>query len=291
MKLGLYHPSDFINDNEFEYELAQKFFVKKGFKIIKPNEDSIKHGLNVALAFEFNKMISRKPYLVLPTYCFENTNSFLDLIDYKAIKQSKAIFCGNSYTTSILSSIFNKTGNSTFYGPNFIRQFNQVAKNEIYADLIDSITNKVSFKGNYDKDNILQNEWLFDGKGEITGYFYGGEIESIIKIWNTEYIPKISSKTIFYIDGIINDRYKILSFLNFFKQKQIFSKCKAVIFAKSLVNDEELKKMVDSLLIGSKKANVVYGVEGMFSEKMIIWKLNAKTTINFSKKTIYQQNY
>ncbi|AHI52873.1 LD-carboxypeptidase [Spiroplasma culicicola] len=288
MKLGLFHPSDFLTDNKIDFQNSIDFFIEKGFTIIKPDEKSKNHGRNVGLAFEFNKMIQRKPKLVLPTYCFENTNTLIDLIDWKLVKKSNSIFCGNSYATTILNAVVSNSNNRVFYGPNFIKQFNQEQKNEYYINLIDCINSKFSKKGQYNENNILLNDWIFEGTKKITGNLIGGEIESLIKIWNTQYMPSLTSNSILFIDGIPEDEYEVESIISFMLHNHLFKKPKAIIFAKSLMGDQKLQQLIKERLKNNYPKNIVYGIEGMFSNNIICWELNAQTTIDFEGKIITQ---
>ncbi|QEH61832.1 muramoyltetrapeptide carboxypeptidase [Spiroplasma chinense] len=290
MKLGLFHPSEFLKDNKKEYREAVEFFKQKGFNVIEPDEKSKKYTTNVALAFEFNKMIKRNPEVILPTYCLENTNSILELIDYKGIRKTKTTFFGNSYVTTILNAIVSKTNNSVFYGPNLIRQFSSPERETTYIDLVDNLTNSIIEKGEFDDDNKLINDWKFEGTGTVKGILFGGEIESLIKMWDSQYMPKLNSNNVVFIDGIPDDIYEVESILTFLQHKQVFSKPKAIIFAKALIDNELLKEKVAEKLDKKSKVKFVYGVDGMFSDEVTILKLNAPITIDFENKKITQKN-
>ncbi|AGR41137.1 S66 peptidase family protein [Spiroplasma taiwanense] len=282
MKLAVFHVSNFIMQNEIEYKNSINFFEEKGFKVIRPIEEFKKFDKEIALPFEFNKVIKRDCVLALPSFCEKDTDYFLDKIDYKDISKTQTTFCGNSFVTPILNAISIKSKNPVFYGPNFITQFNLETKEELYIDLIQKLTSKEQLK--YYKDE----NYLFHGSKIIKGILIGGEINSLIKFWNTKYSFKINQNSILFIDGIINNIDELTKILTFLDLNNVFKKVKAIIFCETILDDRVIFEMLIKKFKNINKANLVVGFSGMFSSKISIIKLNSEIKIDFKNKVIIQ---
>lgn len=90
-----------------------------------------------------------------------NCNSIFDYLDFELIKDNPKIICGYSDPTSIINTIYSKTGLVTFHGPNF-KSLSDEETDYGYKEVIKRFINKeLSFGTNEEYKTI--NEGTSEG--------------------------------------------------------------------------------------------------------------------------------
>lgn len=140
-----------------------------------------------------------------------NTNQVLNYIDYDIIKDNPKILCGYSDVTSLLDTVYAKTGLVTYYGPHFstfgekkgFEYTLEYFKKMFFED--EPIDIKPSKQWSCDawyidqeNRNFIQNEGiLLINEGNAEGTIIGGNLGSINLLQGTEFMPNIKNSILF----------------------------------------------------------------------------------------------
>ncbi|AUB31540.1 hypothetical protein [Spiroplasma floricola] len=282
MKIAAFNIIDSVEKNDIGYfENSVEFFKNKGFKVIVP-ENKMTDNKQEWIEKDFERIINRKPFIALPTFCKANEVNFIKKANWKKIKKSKVIFCGNSFITPFLNAISKFTSNEVLYGPNFISNFNLESKDDTYVSLI----KKISIK--HDIEEIQLNNPKFFGKKIVKGNLIGGEITSFLEMYKSGYISKVTKKDILLIDGIFKDKEDIKKIIFILKRYKILNKVKGILVCQSVIDNQEMLKIFLSEMQKIKKTNIAIGLKGMMSDEINILKLNKEIIINFKEFKILQ---
>ena len=168
-------------------------------------------------AQEFNELLKSNDILISSIGGF-NSASILDKIDYDFIKQNKPKILGLSDATSILLAIYKKTGVPTFYGQSFLKSFDEqelIKQQNIntFFDLMISNKKNVKIKepkyyideikdwNSENRESILKpNKWIWLNKNNVTGRLIGGNLNTMISMLGTKYMPEIKEGDILFFE-------------------------------------------------------------------------------------------
>ncbi|WP_338984258.1 hypothetical protein [Spiroplasma endosymbiont of Diplazon laetatorius] len=282
MKIAAFNVIDSIDKTDLqEFENSVEFFKTKGFNVITP-ENNLEGNKELALKNDFERIMTRKPFLVLPTFSKRDEINFIKKPNWKKITKSQSIFCGNSFVTPFLNAITKFTPNEVLYGPNFIKNFNLNSRDSMYINLIQ----KASMKNN--KEALELTDAKFFGKKNIVGNLIGGEITSFNEMYSTGYLPKVNKNSILLIDGIFESKEELEYIVDDLKKLKILNKAKAILICESILDNQEILEVVLSGFKKIKKANIVVGLKGMLSEEMNILRLNKEIKIDFKDNKVIQ---
>ena len=118
-------------------------------------------------------------------------NETIEFIDFEEIKNSDKMYYGYSDLTTIITSIYSKTGKSSgLYQIRNLLYSDEVNQIEYFKDSILSDGNKL-FSFNYE---------FFRGTS-MKGQVLGGNLRCLLKLAGTEYFPDFDNKIIF-IEGL-----------------------------------------------------------------------------------------
>lgn len=235
---------------------AIEFLQKKGFKIklgkLTEKKDYYRSGTIKERADELNELIRDKEIkCIMSSIGGYNSNSLLPYIDYEAFKQNPKIVIGYSDVTAILLAIYAKTGISTFYGPALVPTFGEyeplVADNWRYFEEIcmnNNLENYEYKKSNNWSDELInwenykrpkklyENEWKIEIGGTFQGRLIGGNLNTMMGIWGTEYMPEIKKGDILYIEDTMKNPMILEREFALLKNSNVFEKISGIIMGK-----------------------------------------------------------
>ena len=184
----------FLNNKYNNFIRAKQFFENKNFKIKfgKYVEEDYygSCGTKEQKAEDFMKMFLDDE--VKAIICLEGgqtCNTFLDLLDYEEIKKHPKILVGYSDITVLLQAIYEKTGLTTFSGPDFI-SFGEPKAEEQYKIFEDAFINKRLDKFNNENKKIIRN-------GNTSGKIIGTNLGCMMYLLGTEYLPNMNDNILF----------------------------------------------------------------------------------------------
>lgn len=184
----------FLNNKYNNFIRAKQFIENKNLKIKfgKYVEEDYygSCGTKEQKAEDFMKMFLDDE--VKAIICLEGgqtCNTFLDLLDYEEIKKHPKILVGYSDITVLLQAIYEKTGLTTFSGPDFI-SFGEPKAEEQYKIFEDAFINKRLDKFNNENKKIIRN-------GNTSGKIIGTNLGCMMYLLGTEYLPNINNNILF----------------------------------------------------------------------------------------------
>lgn len=149
------------------------------------------------------------------------TNTHLDSINYREVAQNPKIVVGYSDTTALLLALYTKIKLVTFYGPALIGTFGEYPNINSYT--AKNFNDIMTYNGgiytyeeaetqsmsNYfwDKEDEKELEyskfdgWKSNNKGTASGILIGGNLNTILSLLGTEYIPDFKNKILFIEDA------------------------------------------------------------------------------------------
>ena len=215
----------FLNNKYNNFIRAKQFFENKNFKIKfgKYVEEDYygSCGTKEQKAEDFMKMFLDDE--VKAIICLEGgqtCNTFLDLLDYEEIKKHPKILVGYSDITVLLQAIYEKTGLTTFSGPDFI-SFGEPKAEEQYKIFEDAFINKRLDKFNNENKKIIRN-------GNTSGKIIGTNLGCMMYLLGTEYLPNINNNILF-IESYKTSPNECQRRFAHLKQYGIFDKINGVI--------------------------------------------------------------
>ena len=215
----------FLNNKYNNFIRAKQFFENKNFKIKfgKYVEEDYygSCGTKEQKAEDFMKMFLDDE--VKAIICLEGgqtCNTFLDLLDYEEIKKHPKILVGYSDITVLLQAIYEKTGLTTFSGPDFI-SFGETKAEEQYRIFEDAFINKRLDKFNNENKKIIRN-------GNTSGKIIGTNLGCMMYLLGTEYLPNINNNILF-IESYKTSPNECQRRFAHFKQYGIFDKINGVV--------------------------------------------------------------
>jgi muramoyltetrapeptide carboxypeptidase len=225
-------------------------------------------------------------------------NNLLDGLNFELIKRNPKIFCGISDGTTLLDSIFSKTGLIAYHGPDLIFTFGLPMSAIIKENLIRTL-----FKGNVGKlrpnpkwkglDELNKNEkyrgWQCVRKGKANGKLIGGNITCLTNLDNTNFRPDYKNKILFleaYALGIED----LDMLFTHFRQTKVFGEISGLIlghfYGSHLADKKQERKVSDVILETTKNYSfpiLEIGELGHNVENYIL-PIGCKATINADKK-------
>lgn len=215
----------FLNNKYNNFIRAKQFFENKNFKIKfgKYVEEDYygSCGTKEQKAEDFMKMFLDDE--VKAIICLEGgqtCNTFLDLLDYEEIKKHPKILVGYSDITVLLQAIYEKTGLTTFSGPDFI-SFGEPKAEEQYRIFEDAFINKRLDKFNNENKKIIRN-------GNTSGKIIGTNLGCMMYLLGTEYLPNINNNILF-IESYKTSSNECQRRFAHLKQYGIFDKINGVV--------------------------------------------------------------
>ncbi|WP_231170716.1 S66 family peptidase [Clostridium botulinum] len=277
--IGIFSPSTPIT--KFcpkRFQRGKQYLKNKGFKIIEGNltgkSDFYRSGSIKERAEELNELI-RNPEVkcIMSTIGGYNSNSILPYIDYEAFKENPKIIIGYSDVTAILLGIYAKTGISTYYGPAIVASFGEIEPfvHWTYKYFEDIFVNDLNFpyelqRPKYWTDEFIdwetqdrskekrENKWITVYDGVATGRVIGGNLDTMLGIWGSEYMPTIKEGDILFIEDSMKDAAIIERSFSLLKVNGVFERVSGIILGKH--------ELFDDLNTGRKPYEILLEVLG-----------------------------
>ena len=185
-----------------------------------------------------------------------NTNQVLSYIDYDIIKNNPKILCGYSDVTSLLDTVYAKTGLVTYYGPHFstfgekkgFEYTLEYFKKMFFED--EPIDIKPSKQWSCDawyidqeNRNFIPNDGvLLINEGNAEGTIVGGNLGSINLLQGTEFMPNLKN-SILFLEYVAEGEDKSSSYLMIDRLLQSIIHLPDFKYVKGLVLGRSIKEV------------------------------------------------
>lgn len=195
------------------------------------------------------------------------SNRILRLVDFNLIRQNPKPLVGFSDITSLLLSIYAKTGLVTFHGPVGKSEWNDFTAAHFKSMLMDDqlpILNNAS-----DSESVKTIT-----EGTATGKLIGGNLTVLTSMLGSDYLPDWS-EAILFVEDIGEDVYRIDRMLTQLKLNGILEQLSGFIFGRctncdrsnknSLSLEQVLKDHIQVLGVPSFYGSMIGHIESMFT--------------------------
>ncbi|MBX7280958.1 S66 family peptidase [Clostridium chauvoei] len=314
-KIGIFSPSTPITSicpNRFQRGV--EYLESKGFEVVKGNltgkSDFYRSGSIKERAEELNDLI-RNPEVkcIMSTIGGMNSNSILPYIDYEAFKNDPKPIIGYSDLTAILLGVYAKTDIYTYYGPALVASFGELKPfvdktYEYFEDILvkDSSlpyelkepevwTDEFLDWENQKRSKVgINNELITVYEGKVTGRVIGGNLNTIMGIWGSEYMPEIKSGDILFIEDSLKDAATIERSFSLLKLCGVFDKVSGIILGKhEIFNDMKTgRKPYEILLevLGDKKLPFLAEFDCCHTHPMLTLPIGCRIELDATNKKV-----
>lgn len=260
------------------YTRAKQYLEDKGFTVLEGSltgkQDFYRSGSIRERADELNELIRNpKVKCIMAAIGGMNSNSLLPYIDYEALKRNPKIIIGYSDITALLLGIYAKTGITTYYGPAIVASFGELSPyvDETYRFFENVVMGKekapykmptpeywtdefIDWKTQDRSKKPNANQLITVVSGMITGRVIGGNLNTMLGIWNTEYMPAIKDGDILFIEDSLKDAADIERSFALLKISGVFDKIGGLILGKH--------ELFDDMKTGKKPYEILQEVMG-----------------------------
>lgn len=239
-----------------------------------------------------------------------NSNSLLPYIDYEAFKKDSKIILGYSDVTAILLGTYAKTGISTYYGPALVASFGELEPyvNETYKYFKNIFIDEIKYPFELEKPRFwtdeyidwesqdrfktpIENSLVTVNDGVCEGRLIGGNLNTMMGIWGTEYMPEIKKGDILFIEDSLKDCATIERSFSLLKLSGVFEKISGIILGKhELFNDNKSgRKPYEILLevIGDTKIPFLADFDCCHTHPMITLPIGCKVRLDATNKRVF----
>lgn len=244
------------------YIRGKEYLENKGFKIFEGNltgkQDYYRSGNIYERANELNELI-QNPNIkcIMAAIGGMNSNSLLPYLDYETLKRNPKIIVGYSDVTALLLGIYAKIGLVTYYGPAVVSSFGELPPfvDETYEFFENVAMGKektpyrlptpevwteefINWETQNRSKQANNNHLVTVNSGKATGRIIGGNLNTMLGIWNTEYMPKIGNGDILFIEDSLKDAADIERSFSLLKISGVFDKIGGIILGKHELFDD-----------------------------------------------------
>lgn len=240
--------------NAVDYLEENGYRVKKGRLFGK--QDFYRSGTIQERAQEFNELLyDPEVDCLMASVGGMVSDSLLPYIDFKFLREHPKAIIGHSDVTAILLAVYEKTGLTTFYGPNFVTNFGQCSfleyslsslkqllsgelpiiyqKPEFYSDELTVWESEILPK------KPLSNEWITVQTGSAMGRLIGGNLNTINAIMASPYMPKIQEGDILFLEDTEKFAAYAEQYFSMMKICGVFDKIGGIILGKHRKFDDQ----------------------------------------------------
>lgn len=261
--IGIFSPSSPITYTvPKRFHRAKAYLEAKGFKIVEGaltgKYDYYRSGSIKERADELNQLI-RNPEVkcIMSNIGGMNSNSILPYIDYEAFRENPKIIIGYSDVTAILLAIYAKTGISTFYGPALVASFGEFPPfvdytYEYFKDMLiedkplpyefpmpEYWTDEYIDWSQQDREKEKRkNQWITVYEDIARGRLIGGNLNTMMGIWGSSYMPEIKEGDILFIEDSLKDAATVERSFSLLKLNGVFDKVSGIILGKHELFDD-----------------------------------------------------
>ena len=313
--IGIFSPSSPITKTcPNRTERAIEYLEEKGFIIIKGSltgkSDFYRSGSIKGRAEELNNLIRNSEVkCIMSTIGGMNSNSLLPYIDYEEFKKNPKPIIGYSDVTAILLGIYAKTGVSTYYGPALVSSFGELEPfvTETYNNFKKILIDKIEYPCKLEMPKFwteeyinweeqdrskkpFNNNWVTVTEGVSEGRLIGGNLNTMMGIWGTEYMPEIKAGDILFIEDSLKDCATIERSFSLLKLSGIFDKVSGIILGKhELFNDNGTgRKPYEMLLevIGNSTIPFLADFDCCHTHPMLTLPIGCKVRLDATNKSV-----
>ncbi|EPT8104374.1 TPA: S66 family peptidase [Streptococcus pyogenes] len=289
------------------YKRGVEFLQNKGFTIVEGNltgkegyRGEISGGVQDR-AEELNQLIPRVD-VIMTSIGGYNSNSVLKYIDYDLFKQKSPIFIGYSDTTALALALYKKTGCITYLSQSVISNFGEFEPfnelNYFYFDFMlqskcetlmvqipDVWTDEWINWETYERTKKTnKNEWIIFNKGEFHGTLIGGNLDTIVGIIGTEYMPKITEDTILLLEDVYTDLGRLYRNFTTLALHGIFDKIGGLIISKfeTIGENSDVINDIINEFVGHRKIPILLNFDCGHTHPSCLMPIGGKITLSLS---------
>lgn len=314
--IGVFSPSSAITKTSpNRTKRAIEYLEDKGFKVVKGSltgkSDYYRSGSIKERIEELNSLI-RNPNVrcIMSTIGGMNSNSLLPYIDYEAFKKDPKIIIGYSDVTAILLGIYAKTGISTYYGPVLVASFGELEPyvSETYKYFKNILMDEIQYPYEVKMPKLWTDEYInwetqdrskapVDNSlitvndGVCEGRLIGGNLNTMMGIWGTEYMPEIKKGDILFIEDSLKDCATIERSFSLLKLSGVFDKISGIILGKhELFNDNGTGRKPYEILLevmGDTKIPFLADFDCCHTHPMITLPIGCEVRLDATNKRVF----
>lgn len=228
--IGLISPG-FILSNSDRYDEIIDQIKQLGYKVKEGpnarNQYGYLAGTDEERADDLNAMFADDSVdAIMPFRGGWGCNRILPLIDFNNIRNNPKILVGYSDITTLLLSVFAKTGLITFHGPVGKSEWTDFTKQHFRAVL----TAQHMLFNIPDKDLCRDcKEFTVISPGKATGTLLGGNLSVLSAMMGTDYLPDWNN-SILFLEDVGEDVYRLDRMLTQLKLNGVLEKLSGFIF-------------------------------------------------------------
>ena len=285
--IGVIAPSNYIEKDDLEYINASIALMEaSGFKVKFGKyvfEDTLGYGTSPEKrAADINwAFTDDEVKAIMCVKGGEDSNTALDYIDYKRIKNHPKIICGFSDNTSILNAIHEKTGLVTYHGPTF-KSLTSWETGYAYKQFIKTFAENT--------ESLImgepEDEYTTIQAGQATGELVGGNLSLFTKLVCGKYAVNLQDKILFLEElGFEAVPEMVNSNIYYLKQNGVFDKIAGLWIGNyEHPSKISLEKIVMNAIGDEYKFPIIKSDNFGHIDKKIIIPIGTKAEINTNEK-------
>lgn len=285
--IGVIAPSNYIEKDDLEYINASIALMEaSGFKVKFGKyvfEDTLGYGTSPEKrAADINwAFTDDEVKAIMCVKGGEDSNTALDYIDYKMIKNHPKIICGFSDNTSILNAIHEKTGLVTYHGPTF-KSLTSWETGYAYKQFIKTFAENT--------ESLImgepEDEYTTIQAGQATGELVGGNLSLFTKLVCGKYAVNLQDKILFLEElGFEAAPEMVNSNIYYLKQNGVFDKIAGLWIGNyEHPSKISLEKIIMNAIGDEYKFPIIKSDNFGHIDKKIIIPIGTKAEINTNEK-------
>lgn len=224
-RIGLVAPAGIIYD-EAEFNRMQLELAQFGLRTVFGDHVRDRHGYLAGTdknrASDLNKMFENPDIDgIMAVRGGWGCARILPHLDFQLISRNPKVYCGFSDNTTLHHALMAHSGLQPFHGPNGNSEWTDLTKKSFESVVMKG--EKASFKSNSDVMTLRG--------GKVSGTLMGGNMSILATTLGTPYQADFKD-SLFFIEDIGEDTYKIDRMLSHFEQAGVFEQISGFIFGK-----------------------------------------------------------
>ena len=261
--IGVFSPSSPISATvPARYQRGKAYLESRGFRVkegrLTGRRDGYRSGSIRERAEELNELL-RDPEVrcVMAAIGGMNSNSLLPYLDYEAIKRDPKVVVGYSDVTALLLGIHAKTGLVTCYGPALAASFGELPPyvDETFQYFWDIVSGETPLPHTLPTPEFWTEErldWASQSRSKIpvpnqlvtvhggtaSGRLIGGNLNTMLGIWGTPWMPEIREGDLLLIEDSLKDASDAERSFSLLKLSGVFDRIGGLILGKHELFDD-----------------------------------------------------
>ena len=261
--IGIFSPSSPISATvPARYRRGVNYLNSQGFCIregaLTGKRDGYRSGSIRERAEELNALI-RDPEVrcIMSSIGGMNSNSLLPYLDYEALTADPKVIVGYSDVTALLLGIHQKTGLTTYYGPAAAASFGELPPyvDETFQYFWDVVGENASLpwtlptpmewtEEHLDWANQTRSKTPVPNRlvtlqgGQARGRLIGGNLNTMLGIWGTPWMPEIREGDLLLIEDSLKDASDAERSFSLLKLSGVFDRIGGLILGKHELFDD-----------------------------------------------------